>query len=294
MTLDVREFIERGQPGLHFPGLNIFEHGQSYPLHQAPSFEAFIRGSSSRCIAEFFRSVLDELEGHRGLLEYHMKVMDDHQAGWCVRVWYGGENEQSKSGPIDAPMCMSCEMDCPLSVGVGAGVTTLTTRDTALGEFEFHRAWIDAKARPLLVLTPKRHVRRLSELSDDELVAFWRDAVDMIELEQIPRFNSLILNHGKFQNHAHLHLKIRIPPKDFYNAEAGGQLINKQCFEELRRGRRPCHMRAKEEDLHDMEGQILRIGKQGCQPHASIMQGANADLGISAGFLITNTDNRSA
>mmetsp|Transcript_8057 Transcript_8057/g.15276 ORF Transcript_8057/g.15276 Transcript_8057/m.15276 type:complete len:288 (+) Transcript_8057:226-1089(+) len=218
MTLDVREFIERGQPGLHFPGLNIFEHGQSYPLHQAPSFEAFIRGSSSRCIAEFFRSVLDELEGHRGLLEYHMKVMDDHQAGWCVRVWYGGENEQSKSGPIDAPMCMSCEMDCPLSVGVGAGVTTLTTRDTALGEFEFHRAWIDAKARPLLVLTPKRHVRRLSELSDDELVAFWRDAVDMIELEQIPRFNSLILNHGKFQNHAHLHLKIRIPPKDFYNA----------------------------------------------------------------------------
>ena len=59
---------------------------------------------------------------------------------------------------------MSCELDCPLSVGVGAGDTSLVSKDTLLHVFEHHNAWLDAKARPLFVVTPKRHVRRLADL----------------------------------------------------------------------------------------------------------------------------------
>lgn len=54
--------------------------------------------------------------------------------------------------------------DCPLSVGVGSGETQLTSRDTAVAEYAHHRAWLDAKARTMLVLTPNRHVRRLAQL----------------------------------------------------------------------------------------------------------------------------------
>eukprot|EP00959_Pyramimonas_sp_CCMP1952_P078606 1642986-Pyramimonas_sp.AAC.2 len=84
--------------------------------------------------------------------------------GWGIKVFYG---ESSKDGPLEVTQCMSCEMDCPLSVGIGAGDTSMSSKDTLLQVFEHHNAWIDAKARPLLVLTPKRHVRRLADLRCD-------------------------------------------------------------------------------------------------------------------------------
>jgi hypothetical protein len=83
---------------------------------------------------------------------------------WGVKVLYGEEASQDKDGPLEVEKCMSCDLDCPLSVGVGAGDTSLMSKDTLLESFEHHNAWIDAKARPLYVVTPKRHVRRLAEL----------------------------------------------------------------------------------------------------------------------------------
>jgi hypothetical protein len=90
---------------------------------------------------------------------------------WHVEVAHGPKrgSTRRRDGPIAAAQCMSCERDCPLSVGVGRGhgaADHLTSRDTAVTEFvsPHHNAWLDAKARPMLVLTPKRHVRRLAEL----------------------------------------------------------------------------------------------------------------------------------
>lgn len=33
--------------------------------------------------------------------------------------------------------------------------------------------WLDAKARPVLIFAPARHVRRLGELDEGEMVALW-------------------------------------------------------------------------------------------------------------------------
>lgn len=46
--------------------------------------------------------------------------------------------------------------------------------------------------------------------SDEELAALWRDAATLLHTEGLPQWNCMVLNHGDFQNHAHLHLKIKI------------------------------------------------------------------------------------
>jgi diadenosine tetraphosphate (Ap4A) HIT family hydrolase len=70
-----------------------------------------------------------------------------------------------------------------------------------------------------LILTPKRHVERLSELTDEEIEAFWSDTVQVIdrECDHIDELNypTLAINHGTFRKHAHMHLKIDIP-KDIW------------------------------------------------------------------------------
>jgi diadenosine tetraphosphate (Ap4A) HIT family hydrolase len=69
-----------------------------------------------------------------------------------------------------------------------------------------------------LILTPKRHVERLSELNE-EMAAFWHDTIELIdrECDNISELNYpvLALNHGTFRKHAHMHLKIDIP-KDIW------------------------------------------------------------------------------
>mmetsp|Transcript_20447 Transcript_20447/g.44751 ORF Transcript_20447/g.44751 Transcript_20447/m.44751 type:complete len:296 (+) Transcript_20447:304-1191(+) len=208
ISIDVRDYTERGQPTIEF---------SAHKDYDKKSFLQFVSEAPSEQLLAYFRAVLYELEGKRKLEEYHLKVFAQLRRGsegWGIKVFHG-EASNDKDGPLDAQQCMSCEMDCPLSVGVGAGDTSLCSKDTLIQVFEHHNAWIDAKARPLLVLTPKRHVRRLADLSDVELEAFWRNAGELLTANNLPGFTSAILNHGKFQNHAHLHLKIRIHPDIF-------------------------------------------------------------------------------
>lgn len=77
----------------------------------------------------------------------------------------------------------------------------MTSADTLLFSLDHHNVWVDAKGRSMLIITPKRHVERVTELTDDELVEL---------AMQLRKFDAklAIVNHGAFQNHAHLHLKL--------------------------------------------------------------------------------------
>ena len=38
----------------------------------------------------------------------------------------------------------------------------------------------------------------------------FQGAIELISILQFPTFKSMILNHGSYQNHSHLHLKINV------------------------------------------------------------------------------------
>jgi diadenosine tetraphosphate (Ap4A) HIT family hydrolase len=106
--------------------------------------------------------------------------------------------------------CMSCSTSTPLWVGLNRAnppsdpeLARLTSADCIVASTEHTNVWVDAKGRKVLIVTPKRHVERVSLLTADE----WRDL-----LQTLVRFaehaSVAIVNHGSMQNHAHLHFKL--------------------------------------------------------------------------------------
>lgn len=92
------------------------------------------------------------------------------------------------------------------------------SQDSLLQETEHSRVWLDAKARPMFVVTPNRHLEKLSDLSDAELVDLFRTAVTIVQDMGCSSFNSMVLNHGDNRNHVHLHLKVRVHEGQFEKA----------------------------------------------------------------------------
>lgn len=46
-------------------------------------------------------------------------------------------------------------------------------------------------------------------MTDEEMTQFWHDTQAILDEEECD-WQSMILNHGKYRNHAHLHMKINI------------------------------------------------------------------------------------
>lgn len=109
--------------------------------------------------------------------------------------------------------CISCDTD------------NVVSRHSLLHESALNRWWMDAKARPNFVITPIRHAERLSELTDDELYALWADAARLLTDETGSdgagggdggaAYLALIVNHGRFRNLPHVHLKLRFVAAEF-------------------------------------------------------------------------------
>lgn len=165
---------------------------------------------ASNHAAHFFRSLLTLIEQDYHLENFHMKIQHRGTLSNQMDVFiFFGEDQLTQ--PADSvTICSSCEVAHELS------------RTTLLSEQEHTYAWLDFRNRPKLIITPKRHIERLSQLQDEngEMNAFWSDIVQVIdrECEQMNPSNYplLAINHGTFRNHGHLHLKIDIP-KDYWN-----------------------------------------------------------------------------
>lgn len=76
-----------------------------------------------------------------------------------------------------AGCCISCNSDAELFPGE---LPLIVAGACVLPEFSdqpYVQCHLDAKARPGFIVTPKRHVDRLSELDDEEVYAMWTVAV---------------------------------------------------------------------------------------------------------------------
>jgi diadenosine tetraphosphate (Ap4A) HIT family hydrolase len=199
-------------------------------------FAAYLRDAPDQELLSFFRGIATELQ-ERQLTDFHFKVQNHYNwrtrttlPGWHVVVIYG--NKDDDEGPLQVDRCMSCDLDCPLSLGVlggrpagaAAGASPPAdpgplSSDSLLQEDAVVRCWLDAKARPMMIVTPMKHVETMQELDDVALLGMWKAASWCLQQLQTDAFTSMILNHGTSRNHAHLHLKIRVSAPDFDRAQ---------------------------------------------------------------------------
>lgn len=156
--------------------------------------------------AHFFRSLVTLIEHDHHLENYHLKIQHSGTIPnrMDVFIFFGEDQLQQSTDPV--AICSSCDVTHELS------------RTTLLSEQKHTYAWLDFRNRPKLIITPKRHIERLSELQDKngEMNSFWSDVVQVIERECEQMVPLLAINHGTFRKHGHLHLKIDIP-KDYWN-----------------------------------------------------------------------------
>jgi diadenosine tetraphosphate (Ap4A) HIT family hydrolase len=181
-------------------------------------------------ILDKFRSVCNEIEALK-LQDYHFKVSNcfDHERrrplpGWdiCVAYRVYKDGREPQRGPLQVSRCMSCDLDCPLAQGVQgeehAAADGPTARDSLIHQGEHMRTWLDAKGRPMLIVTPLPHRERLADLTDAELVALWRTAAAQLDRLGLRHFNAMAVNHGRNRNHEHLHLKVKLRGWEFDRA----------------------------------------------------------------------------
>jgi len=160
-------------------------------------------------VVQFFRHLDCYVRHALKVDDFHLSVEDykgdsrSHDShvvrvGFCVRIYYG-KNYQSCLK--DRALCISCDLDNDVS------------KAAFLYSSRFHNLWLDAKARSMFVVTPHRHVERLSQLSDEELFSFWSEACALLASEYdcaLPavQFDRMVVNQGLYRNLSHLHMKV--------------------------------------------------------------------------------------
>jgi hypothetical protein len=154
-------------------------------------------------------------------------------------------------------------LTCSLAVGVGASSSLcVTSSDSLLSETAQTRVWIDAKARPMLVFTPVRHVERLSELHDCELHDLLQSIHTVLTTRGLNVFKCCIANHGSFRNHAHLHIKLRFPPILFENATKKWSQVERQKLERIKEFAASCADGRQKEEADRLKEGEQRNGQQ--------------------------------
>ena len=78
---------------------------------------------------------------------------------------------------------------------------------------KFH---FDMCNRPLLIATPIKHIKTISEFSPEELGKFFQGISEFCAFWNIKDFQ-IQINHGEWQHHEHLHAKIRANEDLIYN-----------------------------------------------------------------------------
>ncbi|KAG9284082.1 hypothetical protein G9A89_022856 [Geosiphon pyriformis] len=162
----------------------------------------------------FFRNILNEIEVENHKEHFKLFVNETPETGFLVNVV-----EVHRQPPRKVQNCLACD-------------TESETNRTSRLEYSFtknqecnmlHQIWLDAKARPMFIITPIRHIERLSECTDDEIFQMFYLACKVLEEETINskapwerlEFEKMTLNHGNARNLAHLHLKVSVKENQF-------------------------------------------------------------------------------
>ena len=185
----------------------------------------------------FWIGAIAELKA-AGISDYRLKIKPtDEGRSFAVSASTGKEH---KAGPRLFTYCLSCDPStatiaennfeggeagrgppgglplnlrelksgaCEWSTETGSG---LDGYDTALA-----RVWLDAQARPLMIVTPRRHVNGMDEMDSAEIGALWAGvgatlALEWRDKEFPPSFSEVVLNVGRFRNIEHAHVKVML------------------------------------------------------------------------------------
>jgi hypothetical protein len=175
---------------------------------KASLFQEWVENCSDDQLVKYFRAVTEHLEGQLKLEDYHLKIRNglfDRNTRQQARQWdlvvFYGDGDGEEEGPLQVTRCMSCDLDCPLVLGVlGSGAEGPASKDTLLHVSSHTRCWLDAKARPMFICTPTTHQERLGDMSKEEVVDLFRTAVSILRQMSCSSFNTMILNHGNNRN----------------------------------------------------------------------------------------------
>eukprot|EP00030_Apusomonadida_sp_AF-17_P005112 a518597_34.p2 GENE.a518597_34~~a518597_34.p2 ORF type:complete len:312 (+),score=83.90 a518597_34:32-937(+) len=171
------------------------------PASSAPLGTIFDAHKSGR-LSPFFRFVVQCLANKFGVVDWHCQICpSDNEASFVIFACFG---DATRAGPTNiGKLCHSCD------------TTTTLAQKSFLEEADGNRCWIDAKARPMTVVTPIVHVGAIADLDDASFAGFVDMTMRLLELRDGSplKFASLKINHGTYRNWEHLHLKISYKKK---------------------------------------------------------------------------------
>ncbi|KAL3138606.1 hypothetical protein ABBQ32_006372 [Trebouxia sp. C0010 RCD-2024] len=153
-------------------------------------FENFVATQPSEVLVSVFGQILGIVFAKQ-LKDYHFKVQNGWRGStWKVVLLHGNP---SRAGPIVCSQCMSCDLTCPIKLGItGHGKEGLCSGDTLLTDADgIHshpdlRCWLDAQGRDKLIVTPVNHLSSLSEMDNELMANFWKGAIELIKSLHFP------------------------------------------------------------------------------------------------------------
>ncbi|CAG8491118.1 4076_t:CDS:2 [Ambispora gerdemannii] len=198
---------------------NRFKNGREFRFfpEEPCSFADFLGGTESTVsqdgeafsrVVNFFRDIITKVEIQERMEHFALVVTQDREKGFVVTVI-----EVHRKPPRKVLNCLSCD-------------TESETNKVSRLEYSFTKSvttTITSTTRNMFIVTPVRHVERLSECTDEEIFEMFHFAVQLIgeemKLSNPPwegvQFEKMTLNHGNARNLEHLHLKVRIVKSQF-------------------------------------------------------------------------------
>ncbi len=165
---------------------------------------------SPSALAALFRRAVAQAE--QATQDYHLMVCSNVAGTRSVlkcKTPRAGRSDCPRGGP-----CSSCDPSLSLQTLLmaprAAGLTELSNSLLLVHQGGASMLWLDAKDRAMLVLTPRTHKERLSQLDEEELAQAFEDLRTVLQRHEglAGSVTRLVLNQGRCQNHPHLHWKL--------------------------------------------------------------------------------------
>ena len=136
------------------------------------------------------------MEIDQKILNYHFRIAPASK-GKSFKLEFFCDKSNTCDGPHDSNIeCICC---------------TENPSNNYLFSQNGFKFWLDEKNRPMLIITPVKHLFRITELKEDETINFFKLAGLALNISgEIFPFKRIVVNHGTYRNVGHLHMKIEL------------------------------------------------------------------------------------